>query len=107
MTEYYNSLDRIGSVVKDPPHICTLEVEGFEEPGDLPLGGCLTGVGAQELIGYLAMRGWGIPIMDQDAWIEKHKPVLVVTITSSGKQLRFDHEGNPLPKEAEEVISGT
>lgn len=93
----YNSLQRSGTVITDPHYLLTMEVEGQEPPSDFPLGAfSLNGVGITEAMGYLVMRGWSVPIKDQDEWIETNKPVLVVTVVESGKEIRYDHTGNKL-----------
>ena len=94
---YYNSLSRMGSTITDPPYLFSLEVEGLATPSDFPLGDWTLNYTAREIICYLAMRGWSVPLKDQVKWIEQYEPVLVVTITAQWpkekEERRYDHRG--------------
>jgi hypothetical protein len=90
----YNSL-RVGVTINDPTYLFTLE--GHEDHPELPLGAFDCAAGAAELIGYLAMRAFGVTLAEQREWVQKNSPVLVVINTETGERLRFNYDGERLP----------
>lgn len=106
---YYNSLMRSGSTIEDPPFLFNLEIEGRNPSPELPLGDLDARYTAQEVIGYLAMRAYGVTLGQLPEWAEKYKPVLVFTHVVQGTEYLFDFEGNklksrPITEKAEEEL---
>lgn len=101
----YNCISRSGASIRNPYYLYSLELNGERSTGngEFPLGDFSSRYSVQELIGYLAMRGFGVTIAEQAKWIEEHKPILHVTITEHAFEQphepvinRFDHTGQKL-----------
>lgn len=102
----YNCISRSGATIRNPYYLYRLEINGqlSDGNGEFPLGDFSSHYGVDELIGYLAMRAFGVTLAEKAAWIEQHKPVLHVTVTEHAfieanrpEQIhRYNHTGEKL-----------